>query len=242
MAKFTTGFGDWVPPPPAKKADGHLTGAFAFLNDLRMGAEFFNAIPEGKARADHCASLFKRAGKEFHSAFFNSTAGYYGSGLQSEQAFPLYLGIVPDDALSGVLNYTINDIMVTNKVHTTSGIVGWKTILEALSANGRTDVALAMLTQTTYPSIGYMLQDDYEPATTIWELWNSNSAGPGMNSRNHIMFGTMGSYFYKYLAGVRPYSPGYATAVVSPKGCAVSPTRGCYRQHSTWKYQSCLLL
>ena len=31
-----------------------------------------------------------------------------------------------------------------------------------------------------------------EPATTLWELWNSDEAGPGMNSRNHIMFGGNG--------------------------------------------------
>ena len=218
MGKFATGFGDWVPPPPSPKADGHLTGAFAFLNDLRMGTQFFGAIPKGAARAARCASLLDRAAKDFHATFYNAAAGYYGSGLQSEQAFPLYLGIVPADVLPRVLNYTINDIMVTNKVHTTSGIVGWKTMLEALTANGRTDVALAMLQQTSYPSIGYMLQNAYEPATTIWELWDSDKEGPGMNSRNHIMFGTMGSYFYKCLAGVTPASPGYATASVSPKG------------------------
>ena len=34
----------------------------------------------------------------------------------------------------------------------------------------------------------------YEPATTLWELWNSDTQGPGMNSRNHIMFGTVSSW------------------------------------------------
>lgn len=36
-----------------------------------------------------------------------------------------------------------------------------------------------------------------EPATTMWELWNSDQEGPGMNSRNHIMFGTVSSFLHK---------------------------------------------
>jgi len=69
--------------------------------------------------------------------------------------------------------------------------------------------------QDTYPSIGYMIQgaDNVEPATTIWELWDSNSEGPSMNSRNHIMFGTVGSWFYKALLG---YSPNGDTIGVGP--------------------------
>ena len=64
----------------------------------------------------------------------------------------------------------------------------------------------------------YMIQGEGndEPATTIWELWDSDKEGPGMNSRNHIMFGTVGSWMYKYLLGVRPTSPGYATIEIAP--------------------------
>jgi hypothetical protein len=39
-----------------------------------------------------------------------------------------------------------------------------------------------------------------------------------MNSRNHIMFGTVGSWFYKSLVGITPKSPGYATAHIAPQG------------------------
>jgi len=38
-----------------------------------------------------------------------------------------------------------------------------------------------------------MIYNDLEPSTTIWELMNGNYRGPGMNSRNHIMFGSIGS-------------------------------------------------
>ena len=88
--------------------------------------------------------------------------------------------------------------------HTTSGIIGIKAAFEVLSAAGRTDVVLAMLAEDDYPSYGYMLRGGQlgaEPATTLWELWDSDQQGPGMNSRNHIMFGTVGSWMYKHLLG-----------------------------------------
>jgi alpha-L-rhamnosidase len=182
LANFQTGFGDWVPPPPFPRADLHLTGAFAFLHDLKMGAEFFSAAsnPAGAPRAAHCAQLFTKLAAEFHTAFYDKGHGYYGTGLQTEQAMPLYLGIVPDQLKQAVLAFTVADIETTNSMHTTSGIIGIKCMLEALSGEGRSDIALAMALSETYPSYGYMITNEYEPATTIWELWNSDEEGPGV--------------------------------------------------------------
>ena len=47
-----------------------------------------------------------------------------------------------------------------------------------------------------------MFNNPYENATTLWELWNASFAGPHMNSRNHIMFGSVGAWFYSHLAGI----------------------------------------
>lgn len=46
-------------------------------------------------------------------------------------------------------------------------------------------------------------QQEEVSATTLWELWDSPSEGPGMNSRNHIMFGSVGAWFYQFLAGIQ---------------------------------------
>jgi alpha-L-rhamnosidase len=65
---------------------------------------------------------------------------------------------------------------------------------------------------------GYMVNNHHEPATTVWELWQAPVFGPGMNSRNHIMFGTVSSWFFKYLAGIQPMEPGYQHISVQPSG------------------------
>ena len=57
-------------------------------------------------------------------------------------------------------------------------------LLRELSRRGFADVAYMLATNTTYPSWGYMAE---QGATTIWELWNGNTANPAMNSGNHVM-------------------------------------------------------
>ena len=65
--------------------------------------------------------------------------------------------------------------------------------MEVLSSLDRGDVALDLALQTSYPSWGYMINSQYEPATTVWELWESDTEGPHMNSRNHHMFCEQGT-------------------------------------------------
>jgi len=220
-------YGDWVVPPPNAMGNKSLIASFAMVHDLQMGIRLFNASshPQAKAQAAHLASLAAAVAADFHRAFFNATAGYYGSGLQTEQSLPLFLGIVPAPMKPRVLAHLVHDIVDVQHNHTTSGIVGIKCTLEVLSREGYTDVALAMLEQDSYPSYGYMLTGGahgYEPATTLWELWDADTQGPRMNSRNHIMFGSVGSWMYKWLAGIRPLQPGFTRAAVEPRGFGLS--------------------
>ena len=64
---------------------------------------------------------------------------------------------------------------------------------------------LTIAEQKDYPSWGYMVS---QGATTIWELWNGNTADPAMNSHNHVMLvGDLVIWFYEYLAGIQPDEP-----------------------------------
>ena len=219
-------YGDWVVPPPATMGNKSLIAMYAMLNDLRMGQTFFAGSPAAgaAARARRCAWLFARAATDFHDAFFDEERGMYGSGLQTEQALPLFLGIVPEHLRQGVIKVAVDDIVHAHDMHTTSGIIGIKAMLEVLTDAGRSDVALAMLQQDSYPSLGYMLKGGaagYEPATTLWELWDADVQGPSMNSRNHIMFGSVVGWMYKQLIGIRPLEPGFALAAIAPSGVGV---------------------
>ena len=88
--------------------------------------------------------------------------------------------------------------------------------MHVLSDNGRADLAYTLASQKTYPSWGYMVENG---ATTIWELWNGNTADPGMNSQNHVMLvGDLLTWFFENLAGIGadPKAPGFKHILMHP--------------------------
>ena len=223
---FPSGFGDWVPAGP--KADTHLTGMFAAMHDMGLIAEMAGAVGDS-ATASACKAARAKAGAEFHKQWFNAGKGGYNTGNQAENAMALWVGadVTPDAAeVAAVVNTTIHDIFVTHTGHTTAGIIGIKALYEAMSFLGHADVPVRMNEVTTEPSYGYMITNEYEPATTMWELWNSDTQGPGMNSRNHIMFGSVSSWFYRYLCGLdvpgRDGVFGYDAISIHPMGVGVT--------------------
>jgi alpha-L-rhamnosidase len=57
-------------------------------------------------------------------------------------------------------------------------------------------------------------------ATTIWELWNGNTANPEMNSQNHVMLlGDLIIWYYENLAGIKsdPDYPGFKRIIMKPE-------------------------
>jgi alpha-L-rhamnosidase len=72
------------------------------------------------------------------------------------------------------------------------------------------------VTQTNYPGWGYMVEHD---ATTVWELWNGDTADPAMNSGNHVMLiGDLAIWMYENLAGIEPdpEQPGFKHIIMRP--------------------------
>jgi alpha-L-rhamnosidase len=96
----------------------------------------------------------------------------------------------------------VNDILETHCGHTTVGLIGNQWLLPTLSRLGRADVAHTIATRTDRPSWGYMVG---KGATTIWERWDTDTRGPGMNSEALlIQAGSLGAWFVETVAGIAP--------------------------------------
>jgi alpha-L-rhamnosidase len=119
---------------------------------------------------------------------------------------------VPNERVARVTDNLVKDVEARG--HLTTGNLCTKYVLEALSDNGHADAAFRLVTQTTYPSWGFMLENG---ATTLWERWEHMTGGE-MNSHNHPMMGSVGAWFYKYLGGINadPSRPGFKRIVLRP--------------------------
>lgn len=204
-------YGDWV---AVEKCPGSLVSSFYYYYDvciLRDAARVLGKSQEAELY-DKLASEIKAA---FHQAYFNPATGDYADGTQTANTLPLFLGITPETERGRVWGRLFDDIVYRHDSHLTTGIIGTKYIMELLTRQGAADLAYDIAVQTTYPSWGYMIQNG---ATTLWELWQKRE-GPSMNSHNHPMFGSVGSWLYKALAGInlQPGSVGFERILVQPQ-------------------------
>jgi alpha-L-rhamnosidase len=138
-------------------------------------------------------SLAGRILEKYNQTYLNTQTGNYNDGSQMANAFPLYLGIVPDDKKQQVLDNLVDDILMKNGAHLTTGVLGTKYLPEALAQLGRADVAWKMINRKMAPSWNDMV----EKYTTMCEFWTLKQ------SKNHVMMGSIDAWFYKYIAGIQ---------------------------------------
>jgi alpha-L-rhamnosidase len=207
-------YGDWSPPiaeavwdangptPVSKHTPGPLVStAYYHLGAsliARMAGVLGNAEDAGRYGA-----LADRIRAAYNAAFWDEAKQVYASGNQACCALSLYMGLVPEERQARVLETLVRDVEAHN-CHPTTGNLCSKYILEVLSSMGRHDLAYRLVTQTTYPSWGFMLANG---ATTIWERWE-NSKDTTMHSKNHPMMATLGAWFYRWVAGIQVEADG----------------------------------
>jgi alpha-L-rhamnosidase len=124
--------------------------------------------------------------------------------------------MVPAGGREKVFAHLVRKITQETNGHIGTGLVGGQWLSRVLSDNGRPDIVYGFATDTTYPGWGYMAA---KGATTVWELWNGDSADPAMNSGNHVMLvGDLVIWLYEYVAGIRPdpARPGFKHILMRP--------------------------
>jgi alpha-L-rhamnosidase len=201
LAKLAYHYGDWVPPTPQPMTNVYLIASFAFLHDVSLVINMSQIIGFTNDTQSYTV-FYQQLAEEFHSVFFTTASSFYADGMQAAQILALALpNVVPANVRDTVFQHLLQDID-NHGNHTTTGIVSTAQIFPLLSDNGHHDLAVQLASTITYPSYGYMFNNPYENATTMWELWNAPFEGPGMNSRNHHMFSPIGAWFYSHLAGI----------------------------------------
>ena len=218
-------YGDWCVPPedpklilsndPLRKTAPGILATSYFCHDLALMARYASLLGNDADR-ERFAALGKKLGEGLNRKFFDAGRGYYDNGSQTSCVLPLAFDLVPPEMREGVFRHLVDKITNETRMHVGTGLVGGQWLNRVLSRFGRPDIAYALAANTTYPSWGYMAE---KGATTIWELWNGDTADPSMNSGNHVMLvGDLVIWLYENVSGIRsdPEHPGFRRLVMRP--------------------------
>jgi alpha-L-rhamnosidase len=218
-------YGDWCVPPEDltlihsrdtnRITDTTLIATSYFYFDCKLMEKYAEMLGRtGDARQFHI--LAEKLNAAFNETFLDRSKGQYSNGTQTSCVLPLAFGLVPDDMKGRIFAHLVEKIENETHGHIGTGLIGGQYLMHVLTENGRADLAYTIASQKDYPSWGYMIEHG---ATTIWELWNGNTADPTMNSGNHVMLvGDLVTWFYDNLAGIKgdPEQPGFKHIIMKP--------------------------
>lgn len=229
----TSHMGDWAGPMAvtmAAKGQGIGGGAVSTITPALLAGTVHTkylyellAKTAGVLGKIEDQEYYSREAKAYRASilrhYYNEKDKNLGTGSQGCNTEGLYFHIVPDEDRRAVAENLVADIRKQGN-HVTTGNLCSRYILEVLFTMGYTDVAYDLMTQTTYPSWGYMA---YNGATTMWERWeqvtDNHSMLSDMASCNHPMNGAFAVSFYKYLAGIVPDENGIGYRRFTIKPC-----------------------
>jgi len=201
---------DWVAPGIGMQAP---PGTELFVNCYRVYLlDLLAKSADALGRTDE-AKRYRTTIKELkaliHSTYYKENEKLYDGDRELNQALPLTMGVVPDALREPVLKQLEDIIMVKNKGHLDTGMLGTYFLFQSLREIGRNDLAYTMANQKDYPGWGYLLS---QGATTFGEQWD------GYWSQIHACFLSPGGWFYQGLAGICPdeTGPGFKKIIIKP--------------------------
>ena len=198
------GLGDWAPWSCFDLGPSELTSSGYYDQMLCRMVRFAHLL----GRAEDAVHYQRTAGLVRHAFQEKYHAGYLPEhGTLTALAAMLYFDLAIDsEATFAELLERIR--RVEHKAF--FGILGAKFIPRVLAEGGAVDDAYRILTQEQCPGWGYWVKCG---ATTLWEQWN------GTASRNHIMFGDVSAWCYRYLGGIAPQWDGAGFQQFQLKPC-----------------------
>ena len=170
---YPNGLGDWYdigPNPPGypQNTPVSLTADAYYCQDAQILGPSRGRAGQYRRRGQVQFAGHQHRRRPSTATYYSPTNGYYSTGSQTAQAMPLYLGIVNPTNLAAVTTELVANI---NSKGLTSGEIGHRYLLRALTDMGRPDVVYNLHSGTNDPGYGYILS---QGATALTEAWDAN--------------------------------------------------------------------
>ncbi|KAF7293481.1 hypothetical protein MIND_01125800 [Mycena indigotica] len=218
-----TGLDDWVVPESSpfggNPTEDSRVSATAYL--YRM-LDIMAGIARTLGKTDD-ANLFASQAAGVKTAFNNAfwaNDHYAGVGdnsyRQTHNLLALAFNVITSPSNAQAVADSVAADVNSRGGHLNTGALGTKHILPMLTAHGHSDVAAGLIKQTTYPSLGFWIQNG---ATTCWEHWAVEA-----RSHDHFFLGTYDDRSYQSVLGIQTTSTAYKTVSVAPAFTAAIPS------------------
>lgn len=203
------GLGDWV--PVKSKTPKEFTSTVYYYVDAVILAKTAKLLNK-ESDYQKYSMIAEKIKKAVNKKYLNRETGIYGSGFQTELSVALYWKLVPEGLISKVAANLAKRVEA-DSYHIDVGLLGTKSILNALSENGYANIAYKVASQEDFPSWGWWIVNG---ATTFYENWPLDAKSD--ISMNHIMFGEINAWYYKALGGIFPdeSEPGFKNVILKP--------------------------
>ena len=207
------GLGDWYDYGPwragfSKNTPVPLVATAHYIFDLQLLTRAAEMTGR-KADVEKYSALLKDVTASFNRTFYKPDSCYYGTGSQTSNALPLYLGLTGENKQK-VMQSLIADIKAHGN-RLTTGDVGNRYLFQTLAKNGLNELLYTMLNHYETPGYGFQLRHG---ATTLTEQWDPRQG----SSWNHFMMGQIDEWLFKTLAGIqnRPGTHGLRHLLITP--------------------------
>ncbi len=208
------GLGDWYDYGPwragfSRNTPVPLVATAHYIYDLQLIAEAARMAgkPEDEQRYK---TLCQKVVESFNRHFYHPDSCHYGTGSQTSNALPLFLGICGTNK-EAVLQSLIDDIH-DHGDRLTTGDVGNRYLFRVLADNGQDELLLKMLDHDETPGYGFQIK---QGATTLSEQWDPRQG----SSLNHFMMGQVDEWLFRSLVGIRqmPSTHGMRHLIIEPR-------------------------
>ena len=212
-------YGDWAghaeycmsfEDPHSKVTPSDLISCGYYCYNYRLLSKFAEVCKKPKEK-EYFEKKYLETAEKMRERWVDTETGRVATGSQGSQAFGLWLGIMDGETAkkaAKLLDKAVSD----NGYRITTGNITTKRVLEMLCEYGYGDTAFEVMSKNDYPSLGYMVK---RGATTVWERFEEKE-NSRMDSHNHPMYGAVGSWFYKYLAGIKCMDAGFKSVRIKP--------------------------
>ncbi len=208
------GLGDWYDFGPwkagfSKNTPVPLVATAHYIYDIQLLIKASRMMGEDQDE-DKYSKLLSKVTSAFNKEFFKADSLIYGSGSQTSNSLPLYLGLTLENK-QAVLDSLVSDIKRHGN-RLTTGDVGNRYLFQTLAENNLNELLFTMLNHDETPGYGYQLK---QGATTLTEQWDPEQG----SSLNHFMMGQIDEWFFKTLGGINnlPGEVGLKHLLINPK-------------------------